>query len=722
MRRILAIVALALLVITASDTQAHTPIQSDAETGEVLVKFAPGAAMAMPQDASATPLAEWPNIYKITGSSTQGLLQFYATQAGVVWAAPNYQAFAQDDPADTGVPYFSFPDGLPADLPDAMRPFVTEANITATVNDPLSGQQYSLDRMQVYTAWDRSKGDGVVVGIVDSGTTFSHPDLQGKFVSRGKDYINNDDDATDDQGHGTHVSGIIAAATNNNTGISGVGYNAKFLMCKGLGANGSGGLDVVANCVKWLADQGVKIINMSLGCKCPHPIHEEYVNYAWSKGAVVIAAAGNDGDGVNRFYPASVDNAIGICATDRNDNKSAFSNYGPNVDLCAPGSSILSTVRTGGYEAWDGTSMAAPNASGVAALVLAANPGMTNVQLRQRLESTADDLGAPGRDNIYGSGRINAARAVGNSTAPTPTPGPTQPAPTVQPTSPPSNNFEDEVERLINIERANNGLGPLRHDDRLRRASRFHNEWMDLNNCFAHNCPGEPDVFQRMRNAGYPVVSGGENIGAGYRTPAEMVAGWMASPGHRAAILNTYWPDLGCAYRYAANNYRRHFWTCDFGRSNEAPQPTAAPTQTRVPTGTALPTGVPSRTPTPRPTQTALPTTTVAPTQTRVPTGTALPTGVPSRTPTTAPPTPVPGRSLWLVFVDGSVDISVRAAFADLARRWRYGSIQYWTVQDSPAADQYVQLYAYTAAQARADFEAFCAQYDSLAGVDCRYQ
>lgn len=694
MRRLLgALAAFCLLFLAGSQAVAHgkpdilyPDDKAQVHNNEVLVKFTVGVQAVTPFGSNTEPLREWPAIHKVTGLPTSDMLSFFATQAGVEWAAPNYLAYAQQDPVDIGEPWSS----------------ESEAGIAATTNDQYLDQQYSLDAMDVFEAWDRSRGDGVVIGIVDSGATFNHADLAGKFVSRGRDYINNDDDASDDQGHGTHVAGIAAAATNNTIGIAGVGYNARFLMCKGLSAGGSGPLDAVSNCVKWLADQpNVKIINMSLGCACPHPIHAEYVNYAWNKGILVVAAAGNSNEGVTRFYPAAEPNALAVGATNRNNQKASFSNYGPNVDVMAPGEGILSTVRTGGYESWNGTSMAAPNASGVAALVAAANPGISAAALRAKLENTTTDLGPAGRDNIYGLGLLNAARAVGSSVAPTVTPGPSV---TPRPTNPPSNDFTAEVERLINERRAEHGLPPLRIDRRLGDAAAFHNDWMARNGCFSHNCPNEPPPLTRMRNAGYPAVSGGENIAAGYTSPLATVNAWMNSPGHRAAILNTTWPDLGCHYLAAPNTYYRHYWTCNFARSNEGPPPTPRPT--------FQPSPAPSATMTQQPT--------VLPPTATVVTPTVEPTRVlPPRTPTvsiTAQP-----RRLSLVVVDGNAPLDVRTRMADLGRKWRGQGVNYWTVQDQPAADQYAQLYAYTSAGARSEFEAFCAQYRGT-GVECRYE
>lgn len=447
-------------------------------------------------------------------------------------------------------------------------------------SDPLMPQQYALDRMGVYAAWAAgATGQGVTVAVVDSGVDFTHPDLAGVFVSRGHDFINNDDDATDDHGHGTHVAGIIAMRADNGVGGAGVAYAARILPVKVMGANGSGATAPIAEGIAWAADNGAKIINLSLGSAYPSQTLQAAIEYAAGKGALVVAAAGNHGT-VAPMYPAAYPDAVSVCATDHGDRRASFSAYGPTVDVCAPGADILSTVRGGGWQAWAGTSMAAPAAAAVAALVWSKYPTWDAQAVRAALLSGAEPV------VDVGAGRVNAARAVGASSAPLPTP------------SAPSGDYAAEIVDLINQTRAASGLPALRHDARLAVAADAHNRWMRDNGCFAHICPGEPDVTQRMRNAGYPVMSGGENIGKGFGTPAAMLEGWLASEGHRAALLNTYWPDIGCGYLADGA-----LWSCEFARGSDyVPIPTTQPMPTRTPTPVSrppLPTAAPM--PTARP-------------------------------------------------------------------------------------------------------------------------
>ena len=446
------------------------------------------------------------------------------------------------------------------DLPIPSGPILPQS-------DPLMPQQYSLGRMDVYEVWDAGAiGQGVTVAVVDSGVDFTHPDLAGVFVSRGRDFINNDDDATDDHGHGTHVTGIIAMRPDNGVGGAGVAYGARILPVKAMSANGGGGAALISEGIAWAADQGAKIINLSLGSLYPSQTLEAAVTYATNKGALVVAAAGNHG-AATPMYPAAYPQALSVCATDHGDRRASFSGYGPSVDVCAPGADIVSTVRGGGWQTWDGTSMAAPAASAVAALIWSRYPTWDAQAVRAALLAGAEPV------VDVGAGRVNAARAIGAS-APTPQPQPT----------PASGDYAAEIVALINQTRQANGLAALRYDARLKAAADAHNRWMRDHNCFAHDCPGEPTVMQRMRNAGYPVISGGENIGAGFGAPADMLAGWMGSAGHKAAILNPYWPDIGCGYLADGA-----LWSCEFARTSDyVPIPTTQPLPTRTPTPTPV--------------------------------------------------------------------------------------------------------------------------------------
>ncbi|SFS89333.1 thermitase [Marininema halotolerans] len=298
---------------------------------------------------------------------------------------------------------------------------VTEYKAFWTPNDPLyASDQYGPQKMDVPAAWDVTIGKkDVIVAVVDTGVQLDHPDLKGQII-QGYDYVDNDNDATDEQGHGTHVSGTIAASTDNNVGVAGVAPKVQVMAVRVLDENGSGTNSAVANGMTYAADHGAKVISLSLGGTSPSKAVEDAVNYAWNKGAVVVCAAGNAGT-TSPNYPAYYEKAIAVAATDDQDKKASFSTYGSWVDVAAPGVNIISTVLGNGYAKYSGTSMATPHASGVAALL--ASQGRSNSEIRSAMESTADKI--PGTGTYWTHGRLNAAKAVGADTGgPGPDPDP----------------------------------------------------------------------------------------------------------------------------------------------------------------------------------------------------------------------------------------------------------------------------------------------------------
>lgn len=314
--------------------------------------------------------------------------------------------------------------------PNYVVQLVNEGAVAAVgVNDPQTGGQYSLDRMRVRDAWSLSTGGSNVIAVLDTGVQYDHPDLAGRLLT-GYDFVNNDTDASDDNGHGTWVSGIIAANVNDGYGIAGVSWSDKILPVKIMNREGTGSTADLLAAITWSADQGADVINMSVGGFPYSQLMQDAVNDAFSKGAVLVGAAGNNRRQEN-FYPASFDNVINVSATQVDDEFSNWSSYGPKVDVSAPGSSVLTTncyvCTYAGHNTWgshtyiSGTSFATPNVAGVVALMRAYNPGDTAQQIVDRLFSSVDDLGYPGWDNRYGRGRVNAYRAVGASV---PGPGP----------------------------------------------------------------------------------------------------------------------------------------------------------------------------------------------------------------------------------------------------------------------------------------------------------
>jgi serine protease len=288
--------------------------------------------------------------------------------------------------------------------------------------DPYRGQQWDFSKINVAAAWTKSTGSGVTVAVIDTGVDATHPDLAGQVLT-GYDEINGTAGATTDpNGHGTHVAGTIAALTGNGVGVSAIAPDTKILPIRVLGADGSGYMSTAANGIVYAADHGANVINMSLGSEDQDSSVSTAITYARSKGVVVVAAAGNERQsGSPASYPAADAGVIAVAATDSTDTVASYSNQGSYVDVAAPGSSILSTYPTAlassGYATLYGTSMASPHVAAVAALLKAYNPSLTPDQVEQALESSAVDLGAAGRDNDYGYGRIDAAAALAEVTA-----------------------------------------------------------------------------------------------------------------------------------------------------------------------------------------------------------------------------------------------------------------------------------------------------------------
>ncbi len=280
---------------------------------------------------------------------------------------------------------------------------------TWTPNDTYySGYQYGFLTTDTDLAWDITRGSsGQEVAVLDSGVDYNHPDLDGKTI-RGYDFVDNDWYPMDLNGHGTHVAGTVAAETNNAQGVAGMAPNTKILAVRVLNAQGSGSLADIADGIEYAADAGAEVINLSLGCDCNTTTLKNAVNYAWNKGVVVVAAAGNDGVSTT-FEPASYTNAIAVAAVDRYDRLASFSNWGASwVDVAAPGVDIASTYPNNGYVYMSGTSMAAPHVAGLAALL--AGQGRSASQIRAAIENTADNISGTGF--YFKHGRINSYDAV----------------------------------------------------------------------------------------------------------------------------------------------------------------------------------------------------------------------------------------------------------------------------------------------------------------------
>ena len=310
---------------------------------------------------------------------------------------------------------------------------------TAIPNDPRFGELYGLNNtgqsggradadLDAPEGWDVAglsafpATGGVKVGIIDTGILATHEDLVGKTAdcaqSRGTLLFAGtirEGSCADDNSHGTHVAGTITANANNARGVTGVAFNAPAAVCRALGGPlGSGNTSDVANCVRWAKDKGARIISMSLGGGASSTL-QSAVQYAWQNGngALIVAAAGNDGDGTLN-YPAAYPEVVSVAATDRNDARASFSDANSDVEIAAPGVDTLSTTNgsTTSYGTKSGTSMATPHVAGVAAIIAQRTPSLTAAQIRSKLVASVDDLGAAGRDPVFGFGRVNLVKAA----------------------------------------------------------------------------------------------------------------------------------------------------------------------------------------------------------------------------------------------------------------------------------------------------------------------
>jgi serine protease len=393
---------------------------------EIIVKFKPGVSedvIAHLNSVHGTSVfytsrfARFKRLKIPSGMTVSQMVERYRRDPDVEYAEPNYIAYASWVPND---PYYS--------------PY-----------------QWHLDNslyggINMEQAWDITRGDpGVIVAVIDTGVAYENysqivsrrirryyqaPDLANTHFVPGYDFINNDSHPNDDNAHGTHVTGTIAQSTNNALGTAGVASNCSIMPVKVLNSSGSGPYSAIADGIRWAADHGAKVINMSLGGSQPSTTLESALSYAYNKGVTIVCAAGNDGQPA-LSYPAAYDAyCIAVGAIRYDEHRVSYSNYGSSLDLVAPGGDldvdqngdgygdgVLQQTFSGSYNNWgywfyEGTSMATPHVSGVAALVISAKVASAPDDVRNVLQSTAKDLGPLGFDQEYGWGRVDAYAAL----------------------------------------------------------------------------------------------------------------------------------------------------------------------------------------------------------------------------------------------------------------------------------------------------------------------
>lgn len=298
--------------------------------------------------------------------------------------------------------FLSLPEVASAELDRIVRP------AQVSPNDPLyASSQWHLPKISAPSAWATTTGSSnVVVAVLDTGVDGAHPDLAGKLVA-GWNVYNDNGDTSDVQGHGTQVAGTVAAASNNALGVASVAWHCSIMPVRITNLAGSATYSSIASGLNWAADRGARVANVSFEATGSSTVRSA-AEYFQSRGGVVVMAAGNNG-----YTDSSADNPfiVTVSATDQTDAIYSWSNRGSVIDIAAPGV-VHTTTRGGGYSQAQGTSFAAPVVAGTAALAISINWNLTGEQVQDVLRRSAEDLGAAGRDALYGWGRVNAARAV----------------------------------------------------------------------------------------------------------------------------------------------------------------------------------------------------------------------------------------------------------------------------------------------------------------------
>src|SRR6266540_4373443 len=367
-----ALVLLMLLLLWPVGVGAAPTAPQDVRLGELVVKLRSGSALSGMARASGPHAAALNAMLRRAGARTAlELGDHSATYRVRVRASTDLHAFAVDLSANPDVAFAE-----PNHMRSQMR----------TPNDPVLTQQWALRDIHAYEAWDITTGGDITIALLDTGVSPSHPDLSHKLL-RGYDFYNNDDDARDDEGHGTYTAGVAAASSNNGAGIAGICWGCKILPVKVLGSRGQGDDATIDQGIRWAVDQGVRIISMSLGGPEDTLVMRDAVSYAHDHNVLIIAASGNgQADGNRPNYPAAYQTVLAVSATNSTDGDT--------------------------YGVENGTSASCPHVAGAAALALTLRPDLSADQLAEVLEAAADDQGSPGKDPEYGFGRLNLLRTV----------------------------------------------------------------------------------------------------------------------------------------------------------------------------------------------------------------------------------------------------------------------------------------------------------------------
>ncbi|KAB7704036.1 S8 family serine peptidase [Bacillus aerolatus] len=280
------------------------------------------------------------------------------------------------------------------------------------VNDTYyQNYQWNLPAIGTETGWNVTRGSkDVKIAVVDTGVDLDHPDLSHRLI-KGYNVLANNNNPDDDNGHGTHVAGIIASVTNNGEGVAGITWYNPIIPVKVMNSQGIGGSFDVAKGILWAVDHGADVINLSLGNYQPSSVMEEAIRYAMEKDVVVISAAGNDNSSQPSF-PAAYPGVLSVAAVDWEGKRAPFSNYGDYIDIAAPGVYIASTFSNGQYASLSGTSMAAPHVSALAGLIRSLDPDMKSTEVVETMTQTTQKVGQAVPNIYYGNGVIDNTGAL----------------------------------------------------------------------------------------------------------------------------------------------------------------------------------------------------------------------------------------------------------------------------------------------------------------------
>jgi thermitase len=385
--------------------------QGTLQTDRVLIRFRSGVSrmdrdlffskMEVKEKREITAL-KYSSVSVPEGLTAEEMLSLCRLNPDIAHSEPDYRTYLCDFPND---PLMTF-----------------QYYIQNTGQSIVGAQGLSGADMKMIEAWTETKGSPeVVVAALDTGVDFSHPDLQDNILSNGWDFVFDDDDPTDDHGHGTMVAGLLAADTNNNRGVAGLTWNCRVLPVKGIDKNGQGYTSWMLEAIIWAADRGVDVINLSVGADGPSQALEAALKYAHDRNIIMVSSAGNRQGPV--AYPAAYDDyVLAVAASDNNDKLASFNNFGPEIDLAAPGISVFCCVPLWfygqsalPYNFFTGTSIAVPHVSALAALIRTIKPWLSADQVMDIIRMSADDINSsehPGRDDFAGYGRINMSRAL----------------------------------------------------------------------------------------------------------------------------------------------------------------------------------------------------------------------------------------------------------------------------------------------------------------------